>query len=47
MQLHFTAEQQAQLEQIAAKAGANPEQLVTNVVARFRLRRFPMSLSAR
>jgi predicted transcriptional regulator len=35
MQLHFTPEQQAQLEQIAAKARANPEQLVANVVARY------------
>jgi len=35
MQLDFTPEQQARLEQIAAKAGANPEQLVANVVARY------------
>jgi predicted transcriptional regulator len=35
MQLNFTPEQQAKLEQIAARAGANPEQLVANVVARY------------
>jgi predicted transcriptional regulator len=35
MELHLTPEQQAQLAQIASKAGTAPERLVTNVVARF------------
>jgi predicted transcriptional regulator len=35
MEVPFTAEQQAQLVQIAAKAGTVPERLVTNVVARY------------
>lgn len=35
MELHLTAEQQAQLTQIATKAGTHPEQLVKNVVARY------------
>jgi predicted transcriptional regulator len=35
MEVHFTPEQQAQLAQIAAKAGIKPEQLVTDVVARY------------
>jgi predicted transcriptional regulator len=35
MEVHFTPEQQAQLSQIADKAGTVPERLVTNVVARY------------
>jgi predicted transcriptional regulator len=35
MEVHLTPEQQAQLSQIAANAGTNPERLATNVVARF------------
>jgi predicted transcriptional regulator len=35
MELHLTPEQQAQLAQIASKAGTAPERLVTNVVARY------------
>jgi len=35
MEVHFTPEQQAQLAQIATKAGTPPERLVTNVVARY------------
>jgi predicted transcriptional regulator len=35
MEVHFTPEQQAQLTQIAAKAGTVPERLVTKVVARY------------
>jgi predicted transcriptional regulator len=35
MEVHFTPEQQAQLAQIATKAGTKPEQLVTDVVARY------------
>lgn len=35
MEVQFTAEQQAQLAQIAARAGTVPERLVTNVVSRF------------
>jgi predicted transcriptional regulator len=35
MEVRFTPEQQAQLAQIATKAGTNPEQLVTTVVARY------------
>ena len=35
MNVHFTAGQQAQLMQIAAKAGINPERLVTDVVVRY------------
>ena len=35
MQVHFTPEQQAQLAQLARKAGTAPERLVTNVVARY------------
>ena len=35
MEVHFTPEQQAQLAQIATKAGMLPERLVTNVVARY------------
>jgi predicted transcriptional regulator len=35
MQVNFTPEQEAHLTQIAAKAGTDPEHLVTNVVARY------------
>jgi predicted transcriptional regulator len=35
MEVHFTLEQEAQLAQIAAKAGTAPERLVTNVVVRY------------
>jgi predicted transcriptional regulator len=35
MEVHFTPEQEAQLAQIAAKAGTDTERLVTNVVARY------------
>jgi predicted transcriptional regulator len=35
MEIDFSPEQQAQLVQIAAKAGTVPERLVTNVVARY------------
>jgi len=35
MEVHFTAEQQAQLAEIATKAGTIPERLVTNVVTRY------------
>jgi predicted transcriptional regulator len=35
MEVHFTPEQQAQLAQMATKAGTNPERLVTDVVARY------------
>ena len=35
MEVHFTPEQQAQLAQIASRAGTVPERLVTNVVARY------------
>ena len=35
MEIHFTPEQQAQLAQIATKAGTVPERLVTNVVTRY------------
>ena len=35
MEVHFTPEQQAQLAQLATKAGTVPERLVTNVVARY------------
>ena len=34
MEVHFTPEQQAQLAQMATKAGTNPERLV-DVVARY------------
>jgi predicted transcriptional regulator len=33
--VHFTPEQQAQLTQIATKAGANPERLVADVDVRY------------
>ena len=32
MEVHFTPEQQAQIAQVATKAGTVPERLVTNVV---------------
>ena len=35
MEVHFTPEQQAQITQIAAKAGTFPERLVTNLVVRY------------
>jgi predicted transcriptional regulator len=35
MEIHFTPEQQAQLAQIASKAGTVPERLVANVVAHY------------
>jgi predicted transcriptional regulator len=35
MEVQFTPEQQAQLSQIATKAGTLPERLVMNVVARY------------
>jgi predicted transcriptional regulator len=35
MDVHFTPEQQAQLTQIATKAGANPERLVADVDVRY------------
>ena len=35
MEVHFTPEQQAQLAQMANKAGTNPEQFVTTVVVQY------------
>jgi len=35
MEIHFTPEQQAQIAQVATKAGTVPERLVTNVVVRY------------
>ncbi len=35
MEVQFTPEQQAQLAQIAAKAGTVPERLVTSLVGRY------------
>jgi predicted transcriptional regulator len=35
MEVHLTTKQQAQLAQIAAKAGTSPERLVTDVVVRY------------
>ena len=35
MEVHFTPEQEAQIAQIATKAGSNPERLVKDVVARY------------
>jgi len=35
MEVHFTPEQQAQLAEIATKAGTVPERLVMKVVARY------------
>jgi predicted transcriptional regulator len=35
MEVHLTPEQQAQLSQIATKAGTDPQQLATAVVVRY------------
>ena len=35
MEVHFTPEQEAQIAQVATKAGTVPERLVTNVVVRY------------
>lgn len=35
MEVHFTPEQQAQLSQIATKAGTAPDRLVTNLVVHY------------
>jgi predicted transcriptional regulator len=35
MEVHFTPEQQAQIAQVATKAGTVPERLVTNVFVRY------------
>jgi len=35
MEVHLTPEQETQLAQIAVRAGSNPEQLATSVVARY------------
>ena len=35
MEVHFTPERQAQLSQIASKAGTAPDRLVTNLVVRY------------
>jgi predicted transcriptional regulator len=35
MEVHLSPEQQAQLAQIASKAGTAPERLVTKVIARY------------
>jgi predicted transcriptional regulator len=35
MEVHFTPEQEAQLAQIATKAGTDPEHLVRDVLARY------------
>ena len=35
MEVHFTPEQEAQLSQIAVKAGTAPERVVTDVVTRY------------
>ena len=35
MEVHFTLEQEAQIAQIATKAGTNPERLVKDVVVRY------------
>ena len=35
MEVHFTPEQEAQLAQMATKAGTKPERLVTDVVVRY------------
>jgi len=35
MEVHLTPAQEAQLAQIASKAGTNPERLATDVVARY------------
>ena len=35
MEVHFTPEQEAQLSQIATKAGTNPERLVKDILVRY------------
>jgi predicted transcriptional regulator len=35
MEVHFTPEQEAQLTQMATKAGTNPERLVEDVLVRY------------
>ena len=35
MEVHFTPEQEAQLSQMAAKAGTNPERLVKDILVRY------------
>ncbi|MGD1103356.1 MAG: hypothetical protein ABSA59_14995 [Terriglobia bacterium] len=35
MEVHFTPEQEAQLAQMATKAGTDPERLVMNVLVRY------------
>jgi len=35
MEVHFTPEQEAQIAQLANKAGSDPERLVKDVVARY------------
>jgi predicted transcriptional regulator len=35
VEVHFTPEQEAQIAQIATKAGSNPERLVKDVVVRY------------
>ena len=35
MEVHFTPEQEAQLSQMATKAGTNPERLVKDILARY------------
>jgi predicted transcriptional regulator len=35
MEVHFTPEQEAQLTQMATKAGTNPERLVKDVLVRY------------
>jgi predicted transcriptional regulator len=35
MEVHFTPEQEAQLTQMATKAGINPERLVKDVLVRY------------
>ncbi len=35
MEVHFTPEQEAQLSQMATKAGTNPERLVKDILVRY------------
>ena len=35
MEVHFTPEQEAQLSQMAAKAGTHPERLVKDILVRY------------
>ena len=35
MEVHFTPEQEAQLAQMATKAGTNPERLVKDILVRY------------